>query len=259
MTRAARCAVTVLVLPALAACTATRPAPSPVVECADLAQQTARTAVCGRDEGVRSLQARFRAEVDAGGTRRTAEGVLVWRTPGDLRVKLFTLAGLTVYDAVWVGDAGRLRGAVRQPLSGRDETFALGPSDVPDSPDADLSLVLWALWQPRCTRSPELVANATYVLDAAPARATGRSVRLAGGAIREETLVRTRRDGAVERVVARYSDYDCSATPLPRRVEIEAPASGWSARVTILEQALDVTLDDGLFVLPDARETHAGG
>lgn len=259
MTRATWCAAAVLALPALAACSASRPAPAPVAECADLAQQPARTAVCGRDERVRSVQARFRAEVDAGGTRRTAEGVLVWRAPGALRVKLFTLAGLTVYDAVWVGDAGRLRGAVRQPLSGRDESFALGPSDVPDSPDADLSLVLWSLWQPRCTRSPELVANATYVLDASPARATGRSVRIAGGAIREETLVRARRDGTIERVVARYADYDCGATPLPRRVEIEAPASGWSARVTILEQALDVTLDDALFVVPDARRSHAGG
>jgi hypothetical protein len=160
---------------------------------------------------------------------------------------------------VWVGDAGRLRGVVRQPLSGGEEAFALGPSDVPDSPDADLSLVLWSLWQPRCTRSPELVANATYVLDGTPARAAARSVRLAGGAVREETLVRTGRDGAVERIVARYADYDCGATPLPRRVHVEAPASGWSARVTILEQAIDVALDDGLFLVPDARETHAGG
>ena len=256
MTRTARCSVAALVL---AACSAARPGPPTAAECADLAQRPAWQAVCGRDEGVRSVQARFRAEVDAGGSRRTAEGVLVWRAPGALRVKLFTLAGLTVYDAVWVGDGGRLRGAVRQPLSNADETFTLGPSDVPDAPDADLSLVLWSLWQPRCTGSPELIANATYVLDPAPARATGRSVRVTGGAIREETLVRTRRDGTVEAVVARYTDYDCAAVPLPRRVDIVAPASGWSARVTILEQTRDVPLDDGLFVVPDARETHADG
>ena len=92
-----------------------------------------------------------------------------------------------------------------------------------------------------------------------PSSSTGSGVVIAGGAIREETLVRARRDGPIERVVARYADYDCGATPLPRRVEIEAPASGWSARVTILEQALDVTLDDALFVVPDARRSHAGG
>lgn len=223
-----------------------------------MAQQSVQAALCGRDDGVRSIQARFRAEVDARGTKRTAEGVLVWRAPGSLRVKLFTLAGLTVYDALWTGDGRQLRGLVRQPLADRDETFALGPSDVPDAPDADLSLVLWSLWQPRCTRSPEMAANATYLLDPAPARATGRSVRVAGGAIREETLVRTRANGTVESVVARYADYDCAPTPLPRRVEIEAPASGWRARVTIMEQSRDVALDDGLFTLPVATETHAG-
>jgi hypothetical protein len=29
--------------------------------------------------------------------------------------------------------------------------------------------------------------------------------------------------------------------------------------VTIIEQTRDVTLDDGLFALPPAAETHAGG
>ena len=257
MTRAGRRVLAALVLPIAASCAATRPA-APVAECAAVAQQAVHAALCGRDEGVRSLQARFRAEVDANGTKRTAEGVLVWRAPGSLRVKLFTLAGLTVYDALWTGDGLQLRGVVRQPLADRDETFTLGPADVPDAPDADLSLVLWSLWQPRCTRSPEMAANATYVLDPAPARATARSVRVSNGAIREETLVRTRADGTLDTVVARYAGYDCAATPLPQRVDIEAPASGWRARVTIVEQTRDVTLDDGLFALPDAAETHAG-
>lgn len=257
MTRAARRAVAAATLAAAAGCTATRPA-AQLAECPAVARQPAHAALCGRDDAVHSLQARFRAEVEASGTKRTAEGVLVWRAPGSLRVKLFTLAGITVYDALWTGDGRRLRGVVRQPLTGRDETFTLGPTDVPDAADADLSLVLWSLWQPRCTRSPEMAANATWVLDPSPARATGRSVRVAGGAIREETLVRTRADGKLESVVARYADYDCEATPLPHRVDVEAPASNWRARVTIVEQARDVALDDGLFALP-AAETHAGG
>ncbi|MBY0274443.1 hypothetical protein K2Z84_03805, partial [Candidatus Binatia bacterium] len=257
-----------------------RSAPPPAVECAAVARQAVHEALCGRDDGVRSMQARFRAEVEAGGSTRSAEGVLVWRAPGELRVKLFTLAGLTVYDALWTGDAHELRGVVRQPLSDREETFVLGPSDVPDAPDADLSLVLWSLWQPRCRRSPEPLErapyasdsgassapsalereaeNATYALDPEPARATGRSARLGDGAIREETLTRTRANGAIETVVARYVGYDCAATPLPRNITIEAPASGWRARVTILSQSRDVTLDDALFALPGAVETHAG-
>lgn len=258
MTGAGRRCLAALALSVAAACAVRRPAP-PATDCATRAPQPALHAVCGRDAGVRSLQARFRAEVDVGGTTRTAEGVLLWRAPGSLRVKLFTLAGLTAYDALWIGGGPRLRGVVRQPLSGGDEAFALGPGDVPDAPDADLSLVLWSLWQPRCTRSPELVANATYVLDPQPARVSGRSVRIAGGVIREETLVRTRRDGSVESVVARYADHDCAVTPLPRRVDVEAHSSGWRARVTIVEQTRDVALDDGLFALPDVQETGAGG
>jgi len=256
--RAARRAVAALVLPLVARCAATRPA-VPGAECAAVAEQSEHAALCGRDDGVHSLQARFRAEVDANGTKRAAEGVLVWRAPGSLRVKLFTLAGLTVYDALWTGDGQQLRGVVRQPLSDRDETFKLGRADVPDAPEADLSLVLWSLWQPRCTYSPEMAANATYVLDPAAARATARSVRVARGAIREETLARTRTDGTLDTVVARYADYDCAVPPLPHRVDIEAPARGWRARVTIIEQTRDVTLDDGLFALPQAAETHAGG
>jgi outer membrane lipoprotein-sorting protein len=256
--RVSRRAAAALALLLAGGCAATRPAP-PAGDCADLAQVPPRDAVCARDDGVRTLQARFRAEVDAAGSTRSAEGVLVWRAPGSLRVKLFTLAGLTVYDALWTGDGRALRGVVRQPLSDKDESFVLGPNDVPATPDADLSLMLWSLWQARCTRSPELVANATYALEPAAARAAGRSVRVAGGAIREETLVRTRADGTVERVVARYTDYECGTPPLPRRIEIEAPASGWRARVTIVEQTRDVTLDDALFTLPASPETHGGG
>lgn len=258
MTGTTRRVGAVLGLSLVAGCAASRPAP-PVAECARVAQQAAHEAICGRDDGVRSLQARFRAEVETGGNTRSAEGVLVWRAPGELRVKLFTLAGITVYDALWTGDAHELRGVVRQPLADRDETFVLGPSDVPEAADADLSLVLWALWQPRCRRSPELVARATYVLDPTAGRARGRSVRIAEGVVREETLVRTRANGAVESVVARYADYDCATTPLPRLVTIEAPASGWRARVTIVEQARDVKLDDALFALPASGEAHAGG
>lgn len=280
MSAVARRAAAVLGLCVLAGCAASRPAPPPAAECAAVAQQAVDEALCGRDDGVRSLQARFRAEVETNGGTRSADGVLVWRAPGELRVKLFTLAGLTVYDALWTGDAHELRGVVRQPLSDREETFVLGPDDVPDAPDADLSLVLWALWQPRCRRSPEQMALepdapaataanavsardadaalATYVLDPAAARATARSVRIAHGAIREETLVRTRANGTVEQVIARYGGYDCASTPLPREVTVEAPASGWRARVTILSQSRDVALDDALFALPAADEPHAG-
>jgi hypothetical protein len=241
-------------------CTAARK-PEPATPCPAGASRSATAAVCGRDGSIATLRARFRADVDAAGSARSAEGVLVWRAPGALRVKLFTLAGLTVYDALWVGDAARVRGVVRQPLSAASESFDLGPGERIGSADADLSLLLWALWQPRCAEPPvaQGADSQRLTLDAASARALRREVVVNGGEVSEETLVEQDAAGGEERVVARYEDYDCTEEPpLPRHIEIEAPASGWRARVTILEQSRNVTLDDGLFAVPDVKSENAG-
>lgn len=227
------------------------PAPASAVE-----------AICARDTAVDALRARFRAEVEGGGETRSAEGVLVWRSPGEMRVKLFTLAGITVYDAVLRGDAARVRGTVRQPLADRVQSFDLGPGETEASIDVDLALVLWSLWQPRCALAPAAVdeGSGAYRLDARSARGTGREVTVHEGEIREEVLLRATPSGGSERVVARYEGYDCAAAPpLPRRIALAAPASGWRARVTILEQARNVALDDALFALPEATEADAGG
>jgi hypothetical protein len=236
----------------LAGCAATRPGPPPQVGCPASAVLGPEAAICARDDGVSSLRARFRAEVRAGDASRTAEGVLVWRKPGELRVKLFTLAGLTVYDALWVGDEQRVRGLVRQPLADRAETFDLGPGDIVEPPEGDLALVLWALWRPRCSAPPARNGDlGRFQLDAAPARALRREVVIASGVVQEEVLVRRRAGGTVEdRVVARYGDYDCAQEPpLPRRISVEAPSRGWRAQVTIVEQVRNEPLDDGLFDL----------
>lgn len=225
------------------------------------ARGDAAEAICSRDSTVRSLRARFRADVEAAGETRTAEGVLLWRAPGTMRVKLFTLAGITVYDAVLAGDASRVRATIRQPLSGRVERLDLAPGETPSSPDADLALVLWALWQPRCTTPPVATQEpaGAFRLDPGSARATARDATVAGGELREETLTRVAASGMSERVAVRYARYDCAAMPpLPRRIDLDAPASGWRAQVTIVEQARNVALDDGLFV-PLAADGDAGG
>lgn len=255
MTRGARAAGVLALLGASCATPVVREGPCP-------APASAADAICARDAAVQSLRARFRAEVEGDGTTRTAEGVLLWRAPGEMRVKLFTLAGITVYDAVLRGDAARVRGTVRQPLADRVQTFDLGPGETESSLDADLALVLWSLWQPRCASPPADAGDGSgaYRLDARSARASGREVVVRGGEIREEVLVRATASGASERVVARYASDDCTAPPpLPRRIELEAPASGWRARVTILEQVRNVALDAALFALPAATGADAGG
>jgi len=210
--------------------------------------------ICARDAEVRSLRARFRAEVEAAGETRTAEGILLWRAPGTMRVKLFTLAGITVYDAILSGDASRVRATIRQPLADRTERLDLATGETPSSPDADLALVLWALLQPRCAARPDATqvpSAGTFRLDPASARATERDATVVAGELREETLTRIAASGASERVVARYARYDCTEMPpLPRRIELDAPASGWRAQVTILEQTRNVALDAALFVPP---------
>ncbi|HEY8516739.1 MAG TPA: hypothetical protein VIS07_14620 [Candidatus Binatia bacterium] len=258
-----------LAVAALAGCAARRPATSgdgaaagdatQGAACPDLSSRSVEEAICERDR-VRSLRARFRADVQTSDATRTAEGVLVFRAPGSLRVKLFTLAGLTVYDATWVGDEQRVRGVVHQPLSGGSRTFDLKAGDVLDSPEGDLALVLWALWRPRCPTPPAASGTEARV-DAAAARAQDRRVVVVSGAVREEILVRSGAgaDPAGDHVVARYADYDCSAQPpLPRRISLEAPARGWRAEVTILEQARDVPLDDALFEVGERAPEHGG-
>lgn len=232
-----------------------RPPPAPPTPCPAATPRPALDAICDRDQAIRTLRARFRSDVDVNGEEKSADGVLVWRAPGALRVKLFTLAGLTVYDALWVGDGERVRGIVRQPLAGRSESFDLGPGETTASPDADLALVLWSLWQPRCTRPPvrQRGTPGSFALDPAPARAIARDVVVNAGEVREEKLVRRGPSGAEEPVIVRYADYACEPRPpLPRHVEIAAPAKGWRAQVTILDEARNVPLDEGLFVVPDA-------
>lgn len=241
-------------------CAATRPAPPPESDPGCPGSVSPRQAICARDEAVRTLRARFRAEVETPDASRSAEGVLALRAPDALRVKLFTLAGLTVYDAVVVGDAERVRGVVRQPLSGREDVIDLAPGASRVEPEADLVLVLWALWQRRCARSPEPIdgAAARFALDPATSRAVRRETRVDGGVVREEVLVRERGGGATETVVARYAAYACAESPpLPRVIEIEAAAQGWRARVAILEQSVGLELDDGLFeVAPGPGDAH---
>lgn len=229
-------------------------------DCAAFAERPALAAICARDGAFPSLRARFRSSVEIAGERRDAEGVLARR--GDaMRIKLFTLAGLTVYDALWVGEPGGVRGHVELPLANRSIDAHASATEPVSDPEVSLSLTLWALWQSRCASrpAPEASEPERFRLDPAPALATSREAVVRAGEIREEVLVRASASGASEdRVVARYEDIDCSlSAPLPRRIELEAPAQGWRASVRILEIEENAELDPRLFESAKARSGDA--
>jgi len=251
---------------AASGCAAHRGAPvtpvaAPTAACPGATERSAVEAICARDGAVRALQARFRSTVRAGDRTREAEGVLLLQGPGAVRVKLFTLAGLTVYDALWVGDARAVEGAVSLPLEAKSFRVRLRPGEPVPDPTVGVSLALWALWQQRCAEPPAQVADrpGRFELDPATAQAARREVAVGNGEVVEELVVRPAAPGAPEdAVAARYADPDCTLRfPLPRRIEMSAPAQGWRAEVKILAIDEDPELDPRLFVLPDAGHEDA--
>lgn len=209
---------------------------------------------CREDSLVQTLRARFRATVFSGDGEQTTDGVLLVRRPGAVRVKLFGLGGMTVYDATWVGDDVAIRGVVRRPLSGEPQTFHLRAGQNVDQPDVSLSLALWALWRPRCSTVP--MASATEPgwlrLDPDSAHAMARDVRVGPSGVDEERLVRATKRGANE-IHVTYGQRRCTPeTRLPRRIEMNSRSPQWRAEIRILDDEANVALDDGLFALADA-------
>jgi hypothetical protein len=205
--------------------------------------------VCDVDR-LRTVRARFRADVAAGERRSVADGVLLVRRPGAVRVKLFGIAGFTVHDAILRGDGARVRGRVSGLGMDAPRELVQTPEARLDEPSARLSLVLWSLWQSRCARPPRALAGtpSTFALDPGPAQVRAREIELASGRVHTEAL--SWPDG--EEVVVHYGEYDPSlAVPLPRRIEIDLPGAGWKAAVRVSEYDLDEPLDEGLFALPE--------
>lgn len=211
--------------------------------------------ICAPDR-VATLRARFHATVRTATDEMVAEGILLVRRPGALRIKLFGVAGFTVHDAVWIGDGSRVRGVVQG--FGVAEAIRLEqtPARPIREPAARLSLLLWSLWQPRCASPPTLRdttaprapdVDLPWVLNPSPAQALGRVAVVEEGELRTETL----RTADGEQLTVRSSDFDRSLRPpLARRIVFQAPAAGWSAEIQVSDYAVDEPLAEALFELP---------
>lgn len=239
---------------AVAGCAARTPGPTDATPCPDVAGSEIER-VCREERSIRTLQARFRADVVVDGETQSTDGVLLVRRPDALRVKMFGVGGMTVHDALWVGDATGVRGRIERPLSGDPIDVRLAPGEgAPAEPEAGLSLLLWFLWRPRCASEPTPVGSEPgwLRLDPDSAHALARDVRVGALGVDEERIVLA--GARPDEVVVRYAARDCGSTGLlPRRIEMTSRERGWHATVRILDQEENVALDDGLFVLPSAR------
>jgi hypothetical protein len=228
--------------------------PQQIERRAGAADLSPESGICAVDD-LRSLRARFHATVVTADARSVADGILLMRRPGALRVKLFGLAGFTVHDATWSGDGSRVRGRVGG--FGRDEPVLLvqTPDEPIEDPAARLSLVLWSLWQARCPRAPEASdATETFRLDPTPAQVRSREVDVERGEVRSERL----RWSSGDEIEVHYRDYDRElAVQLPRRIDFAMPGADWTAEVQVSEYALDEPLPEALFELPAERASPA--
>lgn len=121
--------VTYLLLLALLSGCATKPPPAPTaIASAEPLEVVA--AVVRREQGVRTLRARFHAVVNAGEQEHNASGVLVVSKPDRFRMRLFSPFGLTVFDYVQIADRSWVSQPLRQRAPGeRDDSLAMFSQD----------------------------------------------------------------------------------------------------------------------------------
>ena len=208
---------------------------------------------CWQDQAVRTLKARFSATVTRRGEEQIFEGLLLVRRPGALRVKLFGFGGLTVHDALWVGGAEHVRAWIQQPFSGPARSIELSAAEGLDHPEAELSRVLWSLWQPRCDGEiPKRVTRESWsAVDEEAGQLLRREIWLGPDGIEQERLELPTVEGRPETIQVRYGKRQDSASALPGWIEMDSSAREWRAAIGIVALELNPALDDQLFALPD--------
>jgi hypothetical protein len=161
---------------------------------------------------------------------------------------------MTVHDALWASREASVKGLVQRPLEGPPLVLDVSPEQSVGDPVAELSFVLWGLWQARCATPPRPGPRdpLRFELDPRSAHASQRAMRIDPGGIDQETIVRRMSaPPSEERLVVRYADHDCTLpVALPRRIEMVSETRGWRAEVVIFEQSINERLDPRLFRIP---------
>lgn len=229
-----------LTLSALLACSAPRSL-RPPVPTADPARllQTVRE----REDRITSLRARFTADTQRAGARRTADGVLLVKKPDRFRLRMTLPFGLTIFDYLKWGDRAQLSlplegRVVDGPLQGHGlafsqedlgQAFLRGPYAFPGTCLANSS------------------GGSTIVVlcrDASGALLRQMRVDSQSGALRDETSY----DAGQAHMVIRYDDYrPADDTELPYRIILNYPAQDATLDIAIQRYEINPILADDLF------------
>lgn len=222
-----------LVLLGIGACA--RPEPLPPRVGAD-SLETLRA----RERATRTLTASFRVTVEKpDGASETSRGALVVARPDRLRLQIFSLGVLTVYDFTVAGDRFR----VRLPLEGVDRRGRF--SDVAPADRALLRFDLRPLFLGADLDGARAEEHGDRVVVSTPerrlelAKDTGRVL---------EEIVFTGGEGTAPRLEARYDDYrPVGGVELPHRIAVEYPREHVRLTIEVSSYTRDEPVDDGLF------------
>jgi hypothetical protein len=224
-----------LVLLGAGACAQPEPEPAPPTVVGD-----PLAVLRERERATRTLTATFRVTVEKpDGSSETSRGALVVARPDRLRLQIFSLGVLTVYDFTVAGDRFR----VRLPLEGVDRRgrFAdVGPADR-----RLLRFDLRPLFlggELGGARVEE--QGGRVVLSTAERRV---EIGKADARVLEE-IVFARGEGAAGRLEARYDDYRAvRGVELPHRIVVEYPRERVRLTIEVSSYTRDEPADDALF------------
>jgi hypothetical protein len=213
-------------------------------------------AICERDALKVGLRSRFWVKLEGAQGNGATQGVLLMKPGEGLRVKLFGFAGLTILDASWTPKGDAVVGQVKTLRSSSGKGDAIVTSQIPTDPEAALSFVLWALWQPRCVLAPRPSADRPgwWHLSPNSAHAIEREVLIEENEVRQERQVFQSEKGR-HVVQVRYEDYGgtLAGIRLPSTVRLEDGQTELRAEVRIVEVEVDPDLPADLFRLSDVR------
>lgn len=196
-----------------------------------------------REERLTSLRARFTADSQREGERRSAEGVLLVKKPDRFRLRLMLPFGLTIFDYVSWGDRTQLALPMENKIitgPPRDDRLAFSQADLGEV------FLRGANAFPGTCRANGSDASGVVALCRDSAGGLLRQIRIDAetATIRDETTY----EGDEPRMVLRYDDYrSVGDVVLPYHIVLRYPGQHVALDVAIHRYEVNPVLADDLF------------